>query len=353
MSSLRAAKYLAGYSIPITAVISMSMHGIAVFITPFYAFVFLAFLEMILPPDHKNLKAMEAELAKKDKVYDILLYFHLPVQFAVLVYFLIQVNEQGLAGYEIAGRIISMGICCGVIGINVGHELGHRVNKTEQRMAQLLLMSSLYMHFFIEHNKGHHKRVSTPEDPSSARMHEPIYFFFVRTIIFSIQSAWQIQCQELREAGRKIISAHNTLLVFFIVETIFVLAIGFFIGWVVMSYFLIAAGIGILLLESVNYIEHYGLRRQLKSSGLYERVQPWHSWNSDFVLGRVVLYELTRHSDHHYLASKKYQTLNYNEEAPQLPAGYPAMILLALIPPLFFRVMHPRIKALEFQHSTV
>lgn len=351
MTGARALKYLAGYTIPLSAIISLSMHGFGVFITPIYAFGFLSLLELAIPPDHRNLSSLEAEMAKQDKVYDWLLYLHLPLQFAVLIYFLVQVGQPGLSTMEIAGMILSMGVCCGVIGINVGHELGHRVDRTEQRIAQLLLMTSLYMHFFIEHNKGHHKRVSTPEDPSSARYNEPIYLFFFRTIIFSIVSAIHIQGTELKQQGRRVFSVHNTLLMFFLVQAVFVFAIGVIAGWTIMVYFVLAAFVGILLLESVNYIEHYGLRRQLKPSGHYERVKPWHSWNSDFVVGRVVLYELTRHSDHHYLASKKYQTLDHTEASPQLPAGYPAMILLALVPPLFFSIMNPRIKALETKHT--
>ncbi len=343
-------KYTVGFTIPICAALAISFGGIWVFLTPFYAFFFLAALEMLMPLSKKNMSEIEEEVNKKDPVYDWMLYLNVPVQFGLLFYFLYTISHQQLYWWELSGLILSMGICCGVIGINVAHELGHRKSIFERFLAKSLLLTSLYMHFIIEHNKGHHKKVGTEHDPSSALLNENIYAFYFRTIFGSIKSAREIQKSELQADAKKTISFSNELLLFFIIELFFIIITAILFEWQTAIFFIIASIIGILLLESVNYIEHYGLRRKIAPSGNYERVQPWHSWNSDHMVGRLVLYELTRHSDHHYLSSRKYQILRRLEEAPQLPAGYPAMILLSLVPPLFFKVMNPRVEKVMATH---
>lgn len=340
-------KYLAGYSIPLTAFLSIYLHGAYSFLTPVFAFGFLPFIELIIPVNKKNLTAVEEELAKNDTIYDWILYLHVPVQYGILSYFLYTITNVQLAGYEIAGLILSMGTCCGVIGINVAHELGHRKAKSAQFLAKMLLLTSLYMHFIIEHNKGHHKNVSTEGDPSSAKLNEPLYLFYFRTIFGTMRSAWEIQLRELHQDKKSFFSWQNEMFIFQFVQILFLILIYFTFSLKALICFIPAAFVGILLLEAVNYIEHYGLRRNKTANNMYERVQPWHSWNSDHVIGRVVLYELTRHSDHHYSASRKYQILRHSDEAPQLPAGYPAMILLALIPPVYFKIMNPMIAKIQ------
>jgi alkane 1-monooxygenase len=203
------------------------------------------------------------------------------------------------------------------------------------------------MHFFIEHNKGHHKNVATREDPSSARYGEPVYSFWVRSIYYSYISAWKIANKEATKSNRSSFSFKNEMIQAHIIQAVFLTAIFLIFGFEIMLYFLGAATIGILLLETVNYIEHYGLSRRETTEGRYERAMPSHSWNSNHVIGRMMLFELSRHSDHHYLASKKYQLLRHHEDAPQMPTGYPGMMLLALLPPAWFFVMNKKIKGLD------
>jgi alkane 1-monooxygenase len=203
------------------------------------------------------------------------------------------------------------------------------------------------MHFFIEHNKGHHKRVATPEDPSSARYGEWIFAFYFRSVFLSYFNAWKIANNDVRKKGRPVLSLSNEMIQFHLIEIAFVAIIFFVFGWLTTIYFLAAAIIGFLLLETVNYIEHYGLQRKFIAEGKYERAMPAHSWNSDHVIGRLFLFELSRHSDHHYLASRKYQVLRHHDDSPQMPTGYPGMMLLALMPPLWFMVMNKRIKKLQ------
>jgi len=245
---------------------------------------------------------------------------------------------------EIIGRISAMGLLCGVFGINVAHELGHRDHPAEQFMAKALLMTSLYMHFIIEHNRGHHRRVSTVEDPSSARLGEPLYLFWIRSVFFAYLSAWSLAADAIKKKNKSIYSLHNEMIVFHLIQATLIIIIFYFFGWQVALFFIFAAINGFLLLETVNYIEHYGLVRKLKQNGSYERVSPSHSWNSDHVLGRLLLFELSRHSDHHILAIRKYQVLRHIDSSPQMPTGYPGMMMLSTIPPLWFMVVHKCMK---------
>lgn len=344
---LKAIKYLSPLTMYILAIVSFMSYGWLTYVALAYAFLLIPFVEIFIKPNTKNLSAAEEELAKADSMYDYILYSIVFFQFAALYFFLHSMKVDVLSTSEIVGRVLTMGLLCGTFGINVAHELGHRVKKLDQFFAKSLLLTSLYMHFFIEHNKGHHKNVSTPQDPSSARYNELIYVFFFRTIIFSYLSAWHIANDEMRKKNLPILHWKNEMLQAQFIQLGLIAAVYFFFGGLVTLYFLAAAAIGFLLLETINYIEHYGLQRKLKENGSYERAMPAHSWNSSHVLGRLMLFELSRHSDHHYMASRKYQILKHYEEAPQLPTGYPGSMILALIPPLWFAVMNRKIKKMQ------
>lgn len=343
---MRVFKYTSPLIIYLGAWHSFSITGWQVWMPLVYAWIVIPFVELLIKPDPVNMDATEEELAKKNRAYDILLYAIVFLQYALLFKFLYAMSHDELAWYDIVGRIWVMGLLCGVFGINVGHELGHRVNLFEQTLAKMLLLTSQYMHFFIEHNKGHHKRVATPEDPSSARYGESVYVFYFRSIVFSYFSAWKIAANEVRKKGRPVFSLYNEMIQFSLIQIAFVALIFFSFGWLTTLYYLVAASIGIALLETVNYIEHYGLQRKQMANGKYERAMPAHSWNSDHIIGRLMLFELSRHSDHHYLASRKYQLLRHHDDSPQMPTGYPGMMLLSLIPPAWFYVMNKRIKVM-------
>ncbi len=329
--------------LPALAYVSFTSYGWQTFLPIIYAFVLIPLLELFIKADETNLSETEEQLRKKDPIYDWQVYLMVPVQCVIVFLFLNSIGEPELVVTDIIGRITAMGLMCGVIGINVAHELGHRSKPHEQLMAKILLLSSLYMHFFIEHNQGHHKNVSTKEDPSSARRNEMLYAFWIRSVVFSYISAWKIQLEKLKKKGHSFFSFHNEMLVFQFIQIALVSVIAYFFGWLVAGYFVLAAIMGFLLLETVNYIEHYGLSRD-KRGDVYERVMPQHSWNSDHVVGRLVLFELSRHSDHHYIASRKYQILRHIDESPQMPTGYPGMMLLATIPPIWFFVMNKKLE---------
>ncbi len=347
MLRIRPLKYFLAYSLPVLAYLSFHSYGWVTFAPMIEAFLFIPLFEIFLKPSERNLSEIEEEMIKEDPIYDWMIYVIVPITFFLAFDFFTTIQEIGLTTTEKIGRITSMGMICGTLGINVGHELGHRKKPFERLLAKLLLLSSFYMHFYIEHNRGHHKNVSTPDDPASARYGQTVFGFWLKSIVYSYVSAWRLEFDRMEKIGQPRFSLKNEMLIFQIAQLGFVLTIGFFYGWVVMGYYLLAALMGILLLETVNYIEHYGLTRNLVSEGRYERVMPHHSWNSNHPVGRLMLFELSRHSDHHYLASRKYQVLKNYEEAPSMPTGYPGMMVLALFPPLWFRVMHSRMKKLE------
>ena len=341
---IRSLKFAAPLSMYFLSFYAFMHTGWTIALPLLYAFMFIPLFELVFPAASGNLSEAEEQVAKNDRLYDIWLYIMVPLQYVALYYFLVSVKDPTLSGLELAGRIFAMGLLCGTFGINVGHELGHRKNLYERNLAKLLLLTSLYMHFYIEHNKGHHKNVSTHEDPSSARKGEPVYFFYCRTIVMGFLSAWKIAGDEQRKNGKPVWHFSNQMIQFQSLQLLLVVAVYIYFGSLALLCFLAAAALGILLLETVNYIEHYGLERKKTESG-YERAMPEHSWNSSHILGRLMLFELSRHSDHHYLASRKYQVLRHHDNAPQMPTGYPGMLLLSLIPPVWFGVMHKRIEA--------
>jgi alkane 1-monooxygenase len=343
----RAFKYASPFIVYIGAFHAFAVTGWQIWLPLIYAWIIIPLTELLLKPNPGNMNAAEEELAKADKRYDVLLYLVVVLQYAALFKFLYAMSHDAMTWVDVVGRIWVMGLLCGTFGINAGHELGHRVNVFEQTLAKMLLLTSQYMHFYIEHNKGHHKRVATPEDPSSARYGEWVYGFYFRSIIFSYFSAWDISNNEVRKKGRPVLSLYNEMIQFTAVQIALIALIFLGFGWLTSLYYLAAAAIGILLLETVNYIEHYGLQRKSLGEGKYERAMPAHSWNSDHVIGRLMLFELSRHSDHHYLASRKYQVLRHHDDSPQMPTGYPGMMILSLVPPAWFYIMNRRIKKLQ------
>lgn len=344
---MKAIKYLAPLSIYALAFVAFTNTGVDCWLALIYAWILIPATELLVNPNTKNMTAIEEDIAKQNPWYDYVLYIIAFIQLPTLFFFLYQMKDSSLSFADVFARVWTMGLLCGTFGINVGHELGHRINKWEQVLANVLLLSSLYMHFFIEHNKGHHKHVATPQDPSSARKGETIYTFYFRTIIYSYLSAWKIANEECVKKTGTIFSLQNSMLQIHLIQLSFTVAIFYFFGWMIGCYFLMAAFIGILLLEMVNYIEHYGLSRKAVGEGKFERAMPHHSWNSNHIIGRLMLFELSRHSDHHYLASRKYQILRHHNTSPQMPTGYPGMMLLSLVPPLWFWVMHKQMKKFE------
>lgn len=342
MNPIKAFKYLWIFILPLAAIISFYSYGWMTYLPVLISFFLVPILELFYKPSTKNIRTEIEKEVGESRIYDYMLYLIVPAQLTCLGLFLITIGEPGLNNWDIAGRISSLGLLCGVMGINVAHELGHRSTKHERFMSKVLLLTSLYMHFYIEHNRGHHRNVSTAEDPSTARKGEILFAFWIRSIFYSYISAWKLESEKLEKNGKRFWSLSNEMLRFQFFQLVLVAGIWLIFGMMTSIYFVICAVIGWLLLETVQYIEHYGLTRE-KKGDRYERVMPHHSWNSNHKVGRVILFELSRHSDHHYIASRKYQILRHIDESPQMPTGYPGMMLMATIPPLWFKVMNKRI----------
>jgi alkane 1-monooxygenase len=343
MTAIKYFKYASVLFSIVVIMLSLFFGGMWVFVAPIYVFGLIPLMELVMPGTTENMSKAEEEIARHDKVYDILVWGVVPLQFAIMFFFLNRVSDTSISWWEITGMIFAFGISCGVLGINAAHELGHRNTWYEHLMSKMLLTTSLYLHFFIEHNRGHHKNVSTDEDPASSRYGEVIYAFFIRSVRDGWLSAWHIEGERLKKLNQSFWSYHNEMLIYQFIQIGMLIAIALLWGVLPMLYFIAAATVGFLLLETVNYIEHYGLRRKKIDGEYYEKVMPIHSWNSNHPIGRIMLFELTRHSDHHYMASRKYQILRHFDHSPQMPTGYPGMMVLALFPPLWFKVMHKAI----------
>jgi alkane 1-monooxygenase len=336
-------KYVLAYTVPLMAYLSFSSTGIGTYATVLYAFVVLPIFDILLGQDNTNLAENEVQSKKANVIFDIMLYFNLPIVFGLLFYGFTQVSSHEYTTFEWVGLALSSGILLATNAINVAHELGHRTSFVERLMSKILYMPCLYMHFYIEHNFGHHIHVATPDDGATAKYKQSVYSFWITSVSKQYVDAWKKQRELLSFHDRSFLSFHNDMLWYHLIQPLYLFTV-----FVVFSStaFLFAAAIGViafLFLECINYIEHYGLRRFKTKSGRYERVQTYHSWNSNHNIGRIVLYELTRHSDHHFKSTKKYQVLNSHRESPNLPFGYPASILLSLVPPLWFLVMNHRV----------
>lgn len=339
-------RYAPGFVIPSIVAFSLFAPGAWSLLAVVVAFVVFPLLELVLPGTDRNPSEAEEESLLAQRRYAWLLYAIVPIQYALLLTYLYRVSTEAFVGIEWLGATTAMGLACGVLGINVAHDLGHRRRRSEQRMAKALLVTSLYAHFFIEHNRGHHARVATEDDPASARYGEWLFTFLPRSIVGGMRSAWELEASRLRRRGQSAWTLRNEFLRLQLIQLLAVVAVGVFLGPLAAAAFLLVALGGAVLLETVNYVEHYGLSRERGANGRYEKVLPTHSWNSNHPVGRAVLFELTRHSDHHANARRPYQVLRHFDESPQLPTGYPGMIVLAWCPPLWFAVMHRHIDRL-------
>jgi alkane 1-monooxygenase len=334
-------KYFVILVFPVAAVISFIFSGFLTILPAILFFGVVPLLELFLQPDHQN-------TAKRttDKFYDWYLYALVPIQLIVLTIFLFSVSAPNITTFDLVGRITSMGLMCGLLGITLGHELGHRKNRFEQFLGEIALLTSLENHFLPYHNLGHHRNAATRHDPATARRNETVYTFWFRSQTGSYIQAWQFEISKQVRNNRYRFSLRNRMVAYTIAQIALLSGIYYFFGLTAMCAFIAAAIIGKLLLETVNYIEHYGLLRKM-TDGKYERVKPEHSWNSDHVLGRAILLELSRHSDHHFRAGKHYQSLDSISTSPQMPTGYPGMMLFSLVPPLWFKFMNKKLNEMS------
>jgi alkane 1-monooxygenase len=322
--------------------VSVTGFGGMWFLGPALVFGLFPVLDMAIGLDPTNPPDSVLKFLEQDRYYRWCTYVFIPIQYAGLVFACWMWSSGDLSLVEDIGLALTMAVVGG-IAINTAHELGHKRASSEKWLSRVALAQTGYGHFFIEHNRGHHVKVATPEDPASSRLGESFWAFLPRTVAGSLRSAWGIETARLDRLGKSHWSIHNDVLSAWAMTIVLFGALALVFGPVVLPYLLVQAVIGFSLLEVVNYLEHYGLRRQKREDGRYERCMPEHSWNSNNVASNVLLYHLQRHSDHHANPTRRYQALRHVDEAPQLPTGYAGMIVLAWFPPLWRRVMDPRL----------
>ena len=312
------------------------------FLGPILVFGVFPVIDILRGLDKSNPPDSVIKWLEQDRYYRWCTYAFIPLQYAGLVFACWLWADGGLSTVDGIGLALTMGIVSG-IGINTAHELGHKRAGLERWLSKVALAQSGYGHFFIEHNRGHHVLVATPEDPASARMGESVWAFLPRTIAGSLRSAWALERARLGRMDRSQWSIRNDILNAWAMTLVLFSALAAIFGPLILPYLLLQAVLGFSMLEIVNYLEHYGLLRQRREDGRYERCRPEHSWNSNNVASNVLLYHLQRHSDHHANPTRRYQALRHVDEAPQLPTGYAGLILLACFPPLWRRVMDRRL----------
>ncbi len=318
--------------------------GVLWFYGPVLVFGLFPLLDLAIGMDARNPPDGVIKWLEQDRYYRWCTYLYLPIQYAGLVFACWLWAHGHLSTLDSIGLALTVAMVSG-IAINTAHELGHKRASHERWLSRVALAQSGYGHFFIEHNRGHHVRVATPEDPASARLGESFYAFLPRTVTGSLRSAWELERVRLARIGSSPWSARNDILGAWAMTVALYVALVAVFGTVVLPYLVIQSVVGFSLLEVVNYLEHYGLLRQQRDDGRYERTRPEHSWNSNSAASNVLLYHLQRHSDHHANPLRRYQALRHVREAPQLPTGYAGMILTAVIPPLWRRVMDHRVLA--------
>ncbi len=313
-------------------------------LTPILYYAGASLLDVLVGTDTSNPPESAVRTLEEDRYYRWCTYLYLPLQYLGFFTGAWLIVHGGLSLGVMLGVSISVGLVNGIAIANA-HELGHKKETVERWLARIVLAPTGYGHFYVEHNRGHHVRVATPEDPASSRLGESFWAFLPRTVIGSAKSAWHLEKERLARSGKGPWTLRNDLLNAWLMTVILFAGMLLWLGPAIIPYLLIQAIFGFSLLEVVNYVEHYGLLRQKEADGRYERCKPSHSWNSNHIVTNLLLYHLQRHSDHHANPTRRYQALRHFDESPQLPSGYASMLVIAYFPPLWRWMMDKRVVA--------
>jgi alkane 1-monooxygenase len=343
---MRALAHFFGYLTTASVLVGYGLGGAGCFFTLVYVYLLLPPVEWLLGSDTSDPNGPADGPRRAPLAYRLPLYLHAPIQIALTLWLLQAAASGRLSLLETVGMTVSLGIVTGAIGITAAHELMHRTGASERLLARLLMTWVSYPHFCIEHVRGHHRWVATPADPASARLGEGLYAFLSRCVAGSLVSAWRLEAERLARLGRTPLDRRNEMIWMGLAVAALYGGVGHVFGAVGLAMFAGQSAVAILLLETVNYLEHYGLERAEIAPGRYEKVAPRHSWNSNHRVTNWSLFNLGSHDDHHRHAGRPYPALAADaDDAPALPAGYTAMFMLAAVPPLWRRVMDRRVAA--------
>jgi len=312
-----------------------------------FTYLVIPFLDWAIGSDENNPPEEIVPQLEEDKYYRVLTYITVPMHFVVLIAIAWFVGTHDLTVWSVLALAITAGSYSG-LGINTAHEMGHKKTALERTLAKIVLAVPAYGHFCIEHNRGHHTEVATPEDPASSRMGESIYKFIFREIPGAFVRGWNQEKVRLERQGKSVWSFKNDILQSFAISAVLQIGLIVAFGWIMIPFLAIHNFWAWYQLTSANYIEHYGLLRERDENGRYERCQPHHSWNANYIFSNIVLFHLERHSDHHANPTRRYQSLRNFDDLPELPNGYYGMYLVAYIPWLWYKVMDKRV--LELPH---
>ncbi|MFN3839360.1 MAG: alkane 1-monooxygenase [Cyclobacteriaceae bacterium] len=351
--------FFTAFIIPALVVAGYYLNGAWNFLALLFAFIIIPVIDQITGLDTSNVPPSRIHQISEAFYYRFITYLWTYFQLLFLIWGFYAITSGHINGVvEWVGFTIGFSLVTGGIGITVAHELGHKKSHLERFYSKMLLMTVCYMHFYIEHNQGHHVHVATPQDPATARKNENFYRFWFRSVFVGYAHAWVLENNRLSRKGLPPYHYKNRMIWFALMPIVFCMAatVGFSL-WLnrpvyeIPVFFFAQSILAFTLLELVNYVEHYGIQRKEIGPNRYERVNPLHSWNASHLISNFFLFQLQRHSDHHANAIKRYQVLNHYDESPQLPFGYPTMILIALLPPLWFSLMNKRLE--EWQENTV
>lgn len=350
MTLLKKLGFLGVFVFPTLIVWGYYMGGIWTFSAFIFGYGMVPILDTIIGKDPENIGEESFGEVIDDRYFSAIVYTQVYVHIGIVLFSAYVISLQTMTALEWTGMLLGVMLYMSG-GINVAHELGHKRSKVAQFHSQMTLMLVGYMHFFIEHNKGHHVNVATPNDPATSKKNQTFYAFWSQSVFGGWRSAWNIEKSRLQRRGYKTWSRHNTMLWYAILPVLFCVALTTVLSWgsgaviwAVPVFWVAQSIMAFSSLESVNYVEHYGIVRKEIAPGKYEKVNPLHSWNSNHRISNFLLFQLQRHSDHHAHAARPYQVLRHFDESPQLPSGYPVMVLMSMVPPLWFKIMNKRLE---------
>ncbi|MEP6747935.1 MAG: alkane 1-monooxygenase [Bacteroidota bacterium] len=332
--------YLSLLLLPLLVITGYTMAGLWNLLTPAFCFVIHPLISSIKKRNLTEIQPME-DITKNHKHFRFVILSFVPVLVFLFIWSLTRLSHIGF--YESCVLAMATGTVNGVIGFTLAHEFIHRHTMPEKISGFLLLLVNNYLHYDVEHTGGHHVYACTPKDPHTARWGESFYIFLPRAIAGTYINAWEIQLTYLKRKGYAFFSLRNKMLVYTGAQLLLYGVLVIFLGTKGIIFFFVQSSTAIFLLHMINYLQHYGLARKEITGGKFEKIAEHHSWNSGYAQQAFNLFQLENHADHHMHPSHPYEELKHHHESPQLPGGYTTMICLALIPPLWFRMIHKRI----------